>query len=141
MSAVCRLRTAAWYGDRVVELPVPDGWDLAINAPRTPPPLSDSEIDAALRDPVGQEPISRLAADRARPLIIVDDLTRPTPADRIVPAAGQDSHGYPCREATIELGKQLGQQVIDLPGGHVGCIAQPAKFAAELLQALSDRNS
>jgi len=81
-----RLRTAAWYGDHEVDLPVPDGWEVTVHRPRTPPPLSDAEIDAALRDPVGQEPISRLAVGRERPLIIVDDLTRPTPADRIVPA-------------------------------------------------------
>jgi pimeloyl-ACP methyl ester carboxylesterase len=60
-------------------------------------------------------------------------------ADRIIPAAGRDSHGYPCRQATEALAKQLDRQLIDLPGGHVGCVAQPADFAAELLQALSDR--
>jgi hypothetical protein len=62
-------------------------------------------------------------------------------ADRIVPAAGRDSHGYPCRQATEALANHLDRQLIDLPGGHVGCIAQPAGFAAELLQALSDRTS
>jgi pimeloyl-ACP methyl ester carboxylesterase len=60
-------------------------------------------------------------------------------ADRIVLAAGRESHGYPAREATIELGKLLGQQVIELPGGHVGCMTQPAAFATELVQALTDR--
>ena len=62
-------------------------------------------------------------------------------ADRIVPAAGRDSHGYPCRQATEELAKQLDRQLIDLPGGHLGCIAQPAAFAAELLHALNDRSA
>jgi pimeloyl-ACP methyl ester carboxylesterase len=62
-------------------------------------------------------------------------------ADRIVPAAGRDSHGYPCRQATEALATQLDRQLIDLPGGHVGSIAQPADFAAELLQALSDPTS
>ena len=62
-------------------------------------------------------------------------------ADRIVPAAGRDSHGYPCRQATEELGKQLDRQLIDLPGGHLGCINQPAAFAAELLQALRDQTA
>jgi pimeloyl-ACP methyl ester carboxylesterase len=62
-------------------------------------------------------------------------------AERIVPAAGRDSPGYPCRQATEELASQLDRQLLDLPGGHVGCIAQPANFAAELLQALSDRTS
>jgi len=60
-------------------------------------------------------------------------------ADRIVPAAGRDSHGYPCRDAAVELGKRLGRPVIDLPGGHVGCMTQPAAFTTELGQALTSR--
>lgn len=64
-----------------------------------------------------------------------------TYADRIVPAAGKDSRGYPCRQATEELARQLDRQLIYLPGGHVGCMAQPADFVAQLLPALSDRTS
>jgi hypothetical protein len=64
-----------------------------------------------------QYPATSLDLDRLR-----------TTAEWIFPAAGRDSHGYPCREATVELGKRLGQQVIDLPGGHIGCITQPAEF-------------
>jgi pimeloyl-ACP methyl ester carboxylesterase len=60
-------------------------------------------------------------------------------AGRIVPAAGRDSHGYPCREATVELGRRLGRPVVDLPGGHVGCMTHPVEFATELLPALTDR--
>src|SRR4051794_25650761 len=81
-----RLRTAAWSGDEEIELAVPGGGAVTVHTPQTPPPLSDDAIDAALRMPVAQEPVSRLAAGARRPLIIVDDLTRPTPADRIVPA-------------------------------------------------------
>ncbi len=53
--------------------------------PDTPPPLSDSQIIEAFAHPVGQPPLRRLAAKRVRPLIIVDDLTRPTPCARIMP--------------------------------------------------------
>ena len=100
-----RLRTAAWYGDRELELPVPDGWDVTVHTPATPPPLSDEEIDAALHAPVGQDPIRRLAAGRTRPVIVVDDLTRPTPAGRIVPAMLRQlaEAGIPARDVTILL--------------------------------------
>jgi pimeloyl-ACP methyl ester carboxylesterase len=57
-------------------------------------------------------------------------------ADRIVPAAGRESRGYPCYEVSVELGKRLGRDVIGLPGGHAGYVAQPAEFARELLDAL-----
>lgn len=57
-------------------------------------------------------------------------------AHRIVLAVGRESQGYPCREVNVELGKKLGREVIELPGGHVGCIAHPADFAREFRQAL-----
>src|SRR5262249_44492623 len=58
-------------------------------------------------------------------------------ADRIAPATGRESRGYPCYEVSVELGKRLGREVIELPGGHVGYVAHPAEFARELVQALA----
>ncbi|MBA3450944.1 MAG: alpha/beta fold hydrolase, partial [Chloroflexia bacterium] len=58
-------------------------------------------------------------------------------ADRIVPAVGRESRGYPCYEVTVALGKTLGRDAIELPGGHVGYMAHPAAFARELVQALA----
>lgn len=67
--------------------------------------------------------------------IDVDTLT--AHADRIMPAAGRESHGYPCREVTVELGKKLGRQLTEFPGGHVGCMTHAGQFATELVRALS----
>ena len=53
-----------------------------------------------------------------------------------MPAAGRESRGYPCYEVSVELGKRPGQDVVVLPGGHFGYLAQPAAFARELVQAL-----
>ena len=58
-------------------------------------------------------------------------------ADRIVPVAGRESRGHPCYEVSVELGRKLGRDVIELPSGHVGYVAQPAEFAHELVQALA----
>jgi acetyltransferase/esterase len=57
-------------------------------------------------------------------------------ADRLVLAAGRESRGYPSYEVIVELASRLGQRVIELPGGHVGCMTHPAQFAVELVQAL-----
>lgn len=57
-------------------------------------------------------------------------------ADRIVLVGGRESHGYPAYEVNVELGKQLGRELIELPGGHIGFVSQPAEFAREFLQAL-----
>jgi len=40
-------------------------------------------------------------------------------------------------EVNVELGKKVGRDVIELPGGHVGCVTHPAEFARELVQALA----
>src|SRR5262245_62842599 len=57
-------------------------------------------------------------------------------ADRIVPAAGRESRGYPTYEVNAALAKKLGRDLLELPGGHVGFAAYPAEFAHELVQAL-----
>ncbi len=53
-------------------------------------------------------------------------------ADRMVLAAGREGSGYPAHDVVAELGRQLGRNVIELPGGHVGFVAHPAEFAREL---------
>lgn len=58
-------------------------------------------------------------------------------ADRIVPAVGQQSRGYPCHEATRQLGRKVGRDVIELPGGHLGFVTHPEEFAHELVPALA----
>jgi pimeloyl-ACP methyl ester carboxylesterase len=57
--------------------------------------------------------------------------------DRIVLMAGRESRGHPTYEVNVELGKKLGRELIELPGGHVGFLSQPAEFAHEFLQALA----
>jgi acetyltransferase/esterase len=58
-------------------------------------------------------------------------------AERIVPAAGRESRGYPCYEVTVALGQKLGRDVVEMPGGHAGYVAHPAAFTRALVQALA----
>jgi hypothetical protein len=37
----------------------------------------------------------------------------------------------------VELGKKLGRDLIELPGGHIGFLTQPAAFARETVHALA----
>jgi nickel-dependent lactate racemase len=83
--ATIELRIAAWYGDRPLRLELPAGWRITTLRPSTPRPLRDDEVALALERPVGEPPIRELARGRSRPLILVDDPTRPTPAGRILP--------------------------------------------------------
>jgi lactate racemase len=78
------LRTGAWYGDNLVELEIPENWNVTVLWPKTPSPLTENQIDEALDKPVGQESIKSLCKEKKRPLIIVDDLNRPTPTEAII---------------------------------------------------------
>jgi len=79
------LRTAAWHGDLPLALDFPDGWEITAHWPRTSPPLDDAALRAALEHPIGQPPIHALCRGKSHPVIIVDDLCRPTPASRVMP--------------------------------------------------------
>jgi pimeloyl-ACP methyl ester carboxylesterase len=50
-------------------------------------------------------------------------------ADRIVLMAGRESRGHPTYEVNMELGKKIGRELIELPGGHVGFLTPPSVFA------------
>ena len=58
-------------------------------------------------------------------------------ADRVVPAAGRESRGYPAYEVSRVLSNELGRNMVELPGGHVGYMTQPAEFGTALVQALT----
>jgi hypothetical protein len=57
-------------------------------------------------------------------------------ADRIALMAGRESRGYPSYEASVKLARKLGLDLIDLPGGHVGFLTQPAESHASSCRLL-----
>ncbi|MFQ5772088.1 MAG: lactate racemase domain-containing protein [bacterium] len=85
MISKTRLRAGAWYGDEWIELQMPSSWDVTVLWPQAPPPLTDEQIISILERPVGQAPFKEICKGRSRPLIIVDDLNRPTPVARVMP--------------------------------------------------------
>ena len=100
------LGTAAWYGDEELTLTFPRGWHVLVHHPRTPPPLHSRDIAAALESPEGQPPLRYLARGCSRPVVIVDDLTRPTPADLVLPHVIRqlEDAGIDRRHVTIVVG-------------------------------------
>lgn len=100
---VHQLPINAWYGDQTVDVHFPDDWNVIAHWPRTPRPLDDDHVLQALRRPCGQLPIRELARGRSRPVIIVDDCTRPTPAARVLPHLLEElqAAGIPANEVGI----------------------------------------
>ncbi len=79
------VRSGAWYGDEALPLNFPSGWEVAVLGPKDAPMLSDAQIEQAFAEPIGTPRISELAKRKKSAAIVVDDLSRPTPAARVVP--------------------------------------------------------
>jgi len=75
--------------------------------PNTPPPLTDAEISCCFERPVGQPRLRDLCKGSSRPLVLVDDLNRPTPAARILPflLSEFEAAGIPFSNVTILIAR------------------------------------
>lgn len=123
-----RLRTGAWHEDAGIDLAFPPGWDVHVHRPRTPAPLTLHDISAAVRNPLAGPPLHELAVGMHRVAILVDDLTRPTPAAAILPSIFTElvAAGVPASAVTILL-------ATGAHGGRVGEEALRAKLGAETM--------
>ena len=57
-------------------------------------------------------------------------------ASRIVLAGGRDSRDQLTYQPNRVLARQLGREIVDFQGGHLGFMSHPAEFAKELMNAL-----
>jgi acetyltransferase/esterase len=55
----------------------------------------------------------------------------------IVLASGRESQGHLNYRIAETLSSKLGLDMLEMPGGHLGCAIEPAEFAAELMSALA----
>jgi nickel-dependent lactate racemase len=78
------LQTGAWCGDTTLKLTVPYDWNLKIFKSRDLRSLSELEIESALSQPVGTKTLEELAHNKRNAVILVDDLSRPTPAKQVI---------------------------------------------------------
>ncbi|MER6381398.1 alpha/beta hydrolase [Streptomyces sp. NPDC001250] len=58
-------------------------------------------------------------------------------ADRIVMAGGRESRTYDVHQPAAFLAQQLGRELVEFPGGHVGYAKHPATFARQLAGILA----
>ena len=79
------IRWGSFYGDSDFELTFPAGWDVNVHEPAGGDDIGDEGIAAAFDNPIGSAPIRELARGKRSACIVVDDLTRPTPAARLAP--------------------------------------------------------
>jgi len=81
---------ASWYGDSEVSLDFPDEWNVTVAQPKDAAPLRDEEIKIAFENPIGTKKIADLAKEKKDAVLIVDDISRPTPASKLMPYILED---------------------------------------------------
>lgn len=101
-----RVPWGAWYGDGWLDLDLPDRWRVTVPAQAGAPALSDEDLRAAFARPIGTPPLRALAAGKRAPVIVVDDLTRPTPAARLLPPVLEElrAGGIPADAVRVLVG-------------------------------------
>ena len=94
---------AAWYGDSAYRLSFPDTWEVEVCRMRGGDDIGDEGIRQVLADPIGTPPLGEISRDAQTAAILVDDLSRPTPAFRLLPYVLEDLHeaGIPEEGITI----------------------------------------
>jgi nickel-dependent lactate racemase len=78
------LLTAAWYKDIAYRIFLPDSWEHVVIGDQVIKTLPVWKIQDKIFDPIGSPQLSQLIERHSRILIIVDDLTRPTPLSDIM---------------------------------------------------------
>ena len=85
MSNTATIHSRAWYGDEELTLNFPNGWEVEILGPKDGPALSDAQLAQAFAEPIGTPRIAAMANGKKSAAIIIDDLSRPTPAATVIP--------------------------------------------------------
>jgi nickel-dependent lactate racemase len=128
MTNVVAIPWGAWYGDALHALHFPEGWRVEVYPMRDAFDIGAEGIAGALAQPIGTAPLAEVAAARRSAAIVVDDLSRPTPADRVLPPllCLLEEAGVPSPEIRIIVGsgahrtlvrhdlvKKLGRDVVE----------------------------
>src|SRR5436190_14288556 len=79
------MRWGAWFGDRDRRVRFPTRWEVRTCAPRGGADIGEEGLRRALAQPFETPPLRELARGRRDAVIVVDDLSRPTPGWRLVP--------------------------------------------------------
>jgi len=89
------LRVNEHYGDEIINLNLPKRWKIHTveMACKDTPQMDDDEIRTALDNTVGAKNIEEQARGKTGKIVITcDDLSRPTPADRVFPFIVEQLH-------------------------------------------------
>lgn len=75
----------AWFGDTTLDLTFPASWQVRTYPMADAPDIGPEGIERALSDPIGAPTIEEVARGKRSAVVVVDDISRPTPASRFLP--------------------------------------------------------
>jgi nickel-dependent lactate racemase len=116
------------YGERRVELHLPDKYNISIIEPRWAPALPDPEaaLQDSLRNPIISKPLQELVSPGMRVGIIFNDITRPTPNSLILRVILEELSHLPAQDILLfnalgthrantdeELRRMLGERMVE----------------------------
>ena len=110
---VAMLPTASWYGGKKPDhlfkrqkLWFPESWDIELFEPdgvEKMQPMDEDQIRHKIQNPIASDPLRKLAENRKTAAIIVDDLSRPTPAFAVMPSILEELKAGGIREENIKI--------------------------------------
>ena len=92
MNNTATIHTRAWAGDEALTLTFPESWTVETFGPQECPQVTSDQIQTAFDNPIGTPRIAELAKGKNSAAIIVDDLSRPTPAAELIPYVLKELH-------------------------------------------------
>lgn len=120
------MKTTLLYGKEGLTINVPD--DSLILEPKNLPGLKDDmgALREALQQPIGSPPLKEMVKATDKVAIVISDITRPTPNEKLVPALIEQLHHVPLENFVIingtgthrdqtreEFVQMLGEWVVD----------------------------
>jgi nickel-dependent lactate racemase len=137
------MKTTLMYGKQGLNIDLPD--HSVVLEPKEIAGLVDEEqgVLAALRNPIGSLPLKDLVKDTHKVVIVISDITRPTPNDKLIPWILKELPHVPLDQITIlngtgthrdqtreEFVQMLGEWVVD----HIKVINHHCLVPEELVK-------
>lgn len=98
----------SWRGNKEIPLAFPNNWKVTVASMADGEDVSQAEIGKAFANPIGQEPIRKLAEGKKTAVIAVDDLTRPTQAYRFLPFIVEELNSGGIKDEDIKIIMAIG---------------------------------
>ncbi|WP_407307868.1 nickel-dependent lactate racemase [Desulfosporosinus sp. SB140] len=114
------------YGKNGLKINVPDSAKVVAPNPIEQPEDDHQMVLDALRNPIGTKPLKEMVSSKDKIVIVISDITRPTPNHKLVPWLLEELSHIPVENFTIingtgthrdetrdELIEMLGQEIVD----------------------------